>query len=182
MVPSTLSSTGYPYAYAPVNSGSAGGSGVLRALEDVPGKIVTGVEDVGEAVGDAASATVSFSERAMSALANGAMDVVHGVEDVLAYPLEAAADLAVGVEHAVQGGVRMLGDAFNAVVDGAESAARGAAGVVHAVAVELPETIASDMSDVTQAALNNAGSVATAAAGVAVLTGTSPMKVISSVI
>ena len=182
MVPSASSPTGYPYAYAPANSGSAGGSGVLRALEDAPGKIANGVEDVGEAVSDAASATVSFSARAMAALANGAMDVVHGVEDVLAYPLEAAADVAVGVEHAVQGGGRMLVDGFNAVVDGAESAARGAAGVVHAVAVELPEAIASDMSDVTQAALNNAGSVATAAAGVAMLTGTSPMKVISSVI
>ena len=182
MVPSTSSSTGYPYAYAPVNSGSAGGSGVLRAIEDAPGHIANGVEDIGEAVGDAASATVSFSERAMAALANGAVDVMHGVENVLAYPLEAAADVAVGVEHAVEGGVRMLGDAFNAVVDGAEAAARGTANVVHAVAVELPEAIASDMSDVTQAALNNAGSVATAAAGVAVLTGTSPMKVISSVI
>ena len=180
MVLSTPSSTGYPYA--PVNSGSTGGSGVLRAIEDAPGRIANGVEDVTEAVGNAASATVSFSARAMAALANGAMDVVHGVEDVLEYPVEAAADLAVGVEDAVQGGARMLGDAFNAVIDGAEAAARGTAGVVHAVAVELPEAIASDMSDVTQAALNNAGSVATAAAGVAVLTGTSPMKVISSVI
>ena len=177
---STSSSTGSPYAA--MNSGSAGGSGVLRAIGDVPGAIATGVEDVGEAVGDAASATVSFSERAMQALANGGMAVVHGVEDAIAFPFEMAADVAIGAEHAAAGGLQMLASGVNAVVDGIESAAHGAATAVHAVAVDLPEALASDVSDVTQAALNNAGSVATAAAGVAVLTGTSPMKVIGSVL
>jgi len=177
---STSSSTGSPYAA--MNSGSAGGSGALRAIADVPGAIATGVEDVGDAVGDAASATVSFSERAMQALANGGMAVVHGVEDAIAFPFEMAADVAIGAEHAVAGGLQMLAGGVSAVVDGIESAAHGAATAAHAVAVDLPEAIASDVSDVTQAALNNAGSVATAAAGVAVLTGTSPMKVIGSVL
>lgn len=177
---STSSSTGSPYAA--VNSGYAGGSGVLRAIEDVPGAIANGVEDVGEAVGDVASATVSFSERAMQALANGGMAVVHGVEDAIAFPFEMAADVAIGMEHAVAGGLQMLASGVNAVVDGIESAAHGAATAVHAVAVDLPEAIASDVSNVTQAALNNAGSVATAAAGVAVLTGSSPIKMIGSVL
>ena len=177
---STSSSTGSPYAA--MNSGSAGGSGVLRAIEDVPGAIANGVEDVGEAVGDVASATVSFSERAMQALANGGMAVVHGVEDAIAFPFEMAADVAIGTEHAVAGGLQMLASGVNAVVDGIESAAHGAATAVHAVAVDLPEAIASDVSNVTQAALNNAGSVATAAAGVAVLTGSSPIKMIGSVL
>ena len=59
--------------------------------------------------------------------------------------------------------------------------ARGAANAVHAVAVDLPVAIASDMSSVTQAALGDASTVAGAAAGVAVLTGTSPIKAISSI-
>src|ERR1700743_2498523 len=99
---STSSSTSSPYAA--VNSGSTGGSGVLRAIEDVPGAIANGVEDVGEAVGDVASATVSFSERAMQALANGGMAVVHGVEDVVAFPFEMAADVAIGAEPGGGGG------------------------------------------------------------------------------
>src|SRR6185312_4704499 len=95
---STNSSTGSPYAA--VNTGASGG-GVLRAIEAVPGKIVDGIEEVGEAVGDVASATVSFSERALQALANGGMAVVHGIEDVVSYPFELAADVAIGAEHAV---------------------------------------------------------------------------------
>ena len=177
---STSSSTGSPYAA--MNSGSAGGSGVLRAIEDVPGAIADGVEDVGEAVSDVASATVSFSERAIQALANGGMAVVHGVEDAIAFPFEMAADVAIGAEHAVEGGIHMISNGVNAVVSGVQSAAHGVAVAVHAVAVDLPEAIASDVSNVTQAALNNAGSVATAAAGVAVLTGSSPIKMIGSVL
>ena len=177
---STSSSTGSPYAA--VNSGCAGGGGVLRAIEDVPGKIANGVENVGEAVGEAASATVSFSARAMEALANGGMAVVHGVEAAIAFPFEMAADVAVGAEHALEGGIHMISKGVGAVVDGVESAVHGAATAVHAVTVDLPQAIASDVSQVTQAALGDASTVAGAAAGVAVLTGASPIKMISSML
>ncbi len=177
---STSSSTGSPYAA--VNSGCAGGGGVLRAIEDVPGKIANGVENVGEAVGEAASATVSFSARAMEALANGGMAVVHGIEDAIAFPFEMAADVAVGAEHALEGGIHMISKGVGAVVDGVESAVHGAATAVHAVTVDLPQAIASDVSQVTQAALGDASTVAGAAAGVAVLTGASPIKMISSML
>jgi hypothetical protein len=176
---STNSSTGSPYAA--VNSGSSGG-GVLRAIEAVPGKIAEGVEDVGEAVGDVASATVSFSERAMQALANGGLAVVHGIEDVVSYPFELAADVAVGAEHAVEGGVHLLANGVHAAISGVEAVVQGTANAIHAVAVDLPAAIASDVADVTNAALGSAQTVAGAAAGVAVLTGTSPIKVISSVL
>jgi hypothetical protein len=176
---STTSSTGSPYSA--VNSGCAGGGGVVRAIEDAPGQIVAGVEDVGEAVGDAASATVSFSARAMEALANGGMAVVHGVEDAVAYPFEMLADAAVGAEHAVEGGFQLLAEGVGAAINGVEAVAHGVATAVHAVAVDLPEAIASDVSSVTNAALGSATTVAGAAAGVAVLTGTSPIKMISSV-
>ena len=177
---STTSSTGYPYAA--VNSGSAGGSSVLRAIEDVPGKIADGVGDVGGAVEDAASATVSFSERAMQALANGGVAVVNGVEDAIAFPFELVGDVAMGAAHAVEGGLHLLATGVGAVVDGVESAAHGVASAVHAVAVDLPEAIASDVTDVTQAALGDAGTVATAAAGVTLLTGSSPISMIKSVL
>jgi hypothetical protein len=177
---STRSSTGSPYAA--VNSGCAGGGGVLRAIEEAPGRIVAGVEDVGEAVGEAASATVSLSERAMQALANGGMAVVHGVEDAIAFPFEMVGDVAMGAEHAVEGGVHLLASGVNAVVDGVESAAHGAASAVHAAAVELPVAIATDVTDVTKAALDSAGTVATAAAGVAMLTGVSPLKMIGALL
>src|SRR5476651_2390462 len=109
---STNSSTGYPYAA--VNSGGGGG-GIVRAIVEVPAKVAEGVEDVGEAVGDAASATVSFSARAMQALADGGMAVVHGVEDVVAFPFEMAADAAIGAEHAVEGGIHLISNGVNAV-------------------------------------------------------------------
>jgi len=175
---STNSSTGS--AYAAVNTGCSGG-GVLRAIEAVPGKIVEGIEDVGEAVGEAASATVSFSERAMQALASGGMAVVHGVEDAVSYPFELAADVAVGAEHAVEGGLHMLANGVSAAIDGVEAVAQGAANALHAMAVDLPEAIASDVAGVTQAALGSATTVAGAAAGVAALTGASPIKAIASV-
>ena len=174
---STSSSTGS--SYAAVNSGCSGG-GVLRAIEEVPGRIASAVEDVGEAVGDAASATVSFSERAMQALASGGMAVVHGVEDVISFPFEMAADAAIGVEHAVEGGIHLLSSGVHAAIDGVEAVAHGAASAVHAVAVDLPAAIASDVSQVTNAALGNASTLATAAASVAVLTGTSPIKMIGA--
>ncbi len=174
---STSSSTGSPYSA--MNSGCTGG-GVVRAIEDAPAKIAAGVEDVTEAVGDAASATVSFSARAMEALANGGMAVVHGVEDAVAFPFEMLADAAVGAEHAVEGGFNLLADGANAAINGVEAVAHGVATAVHAVAVDLPEAIASDVSSVTNAALGSATTVAGAAAGVAVLTGTSPIKMISS--
>ena len=154
----------------------------MRAIEAVPGKIVDGVEEVGEAVGEAASATVSFSERAMQALANGGMAVVHGIEDVVAYPFELAAVVAVGAEHAVEGGIHMLANGVHATIDGVEAVAQGTANAIHAVAVDLPAAIASDVADVTQAALGSATTVAGAAAGVAMLTGGSPLKVITSVL
>ena len=136
-----------------MNSGGAGGGGVLKAIEAVPGKIADGVEDVGEAVGEVASATVSFSERAMQALASGGMAVVHGVEDVISFPFEMAADAAIGVEHAVEGGIHLLASGVHAAIDGVEAVAHGAASAVHAVAVDLPAAIASDVSEVTNAAL-----------------------------
>jgi hypothetical protein len=175
---STSSSTGSPYAA--VNSGSSGGSGVLKAIEAVPGKIVDGIEDVGEAVGDAASATVSFSERAMQALASGGMAVVHGVEDVISFPFEMAADAAIGVEHAVEGGVHLIASGVSAAIDGVEAVAHGAAAAVHAVAIDLPTAIASDVADVTKSALGNASTLAGAATGVAVLTGASPIKMMGA--
>ena len=175
---STSSSTGSPYAA--VNSGGAGGSGVLKAIEAVPGKIVDGIQDVGEAVGDAASATVSFSERAMQALASGGMAVVHGVEDVVSFPFEMAVDAAIGVEHAVEGGVHLIASGVSAAIDGVEAVAHGVEAAVHAVAIDLPTAIASDVADVTHAALGNATTLATAATGVAVLTGTSPIKMIGA--
>ena len=177
---STSSSTGSPWAAG--NSGCAGGGGVLRAVEEAPARIAAGVAEVGEAVGEAASATVSFSARAMQALADGGLAVVHGIEDVIAFPFEMAADVAVGAEHAVEGGMHLIAGGVGAVVGGVESAAHGAAAAVHAVAVELPEAIASDVTSVTQAALGDASSVAGAAAGVALLTGTSPIKMIGSML
>jgi len=176
---STSSSTSSPYAS--VNSGCAG-SGVLRAIEEVPGKIASGIEEVGEAVGDAASATVSFSARAMQALADGGMAVVHGVENAIAFPFEMAADAAVGVEHAVEGGIHLLANGANAVVHGLETVAHGVAGAAHAVTIDLPTAIVDDVSQVTQAAVNNATTVAGAAAGVAMLTGTSPIKMITAIL
>jgi hypothetical protein len=177
---STRSSTGSHYAA--VNSGCAGGGGVLRAIEDAPAKIAAGVESVGEAVGDAASATVSLSERAMQALANGGMAVVHGVEDAVAFPFEMVADAVTGAEHAVQGGGRLIANGVGSVVDGVASAAQGAANAVHAVTVDLPEAIAADVSDVAKAALGTAGTVASAAAGVAMLTGASPIKILGAML
>jgi hypothetical protein len=176
---STNSSTGYPYAA--VNSGYASGGGVARAIEAVPAKIADGVEDVGEAVGDAASATVSFSARALQALADGGMAVVHGVEDVIAYPFEVAADVASGVAHAVEGGFDMISNGLHAAVDGVEAVVGGAESAAHAVAVDLPEAIASDVADVTTSAMSSATTVAGAAVGVAALTGTSPIKMIGSI-
>ena len=163
-----------------MNSGNAGGGGVVRAIEQVPGKIADGVEDVGAAVGDAASATVSFSARAMQALADGGMAVVHGVEDAIAFPFEMAADAAVGVEHAVEGGVHMMYNGVNAAINGVEAVVDGAASAAHAVAIDLPEAIASNVADVTKSAMSSATTVAGAAAGVALLTGSSPVKLIGS--
>ena len=177
---STSSSTGSPYAA--VNSGCAGGGGVLRAIEEVPGKVVAGVENVAGAVGDAASATVSFSERAMQALANGGMAVVHGIEDAIALSFELVADGAIGAEHAVEGGIHLVSHGVNAVLHGVESAANGAGNAVHAVAVDLPQALASDVSQIAQTALGSAGTVASAAAGVAMLTGASPIKLIGALL
>jgi hypothetical protein len=175
----TTSASSSPYAG--VNSGCAGG-GVLRAIEEMPGKIASGVEEVGAAVGEAASATVSFSARAIQALADGGMAVVQGVEDVVAFPFEMAADAAMGVEHAVEGGVHLLSSGVHAAINGVESVVAGVANAAHAVAVDLPAAIAQDVGDVTQAALSNAATVAGAAAGVAALTGTSPIKIISAIL
>jgi hypothetical protein len=176
---STASSTGSPYAA--VNSGCSGG-GVMRAIEEVPGKIAAGVEDVGEAMGDVASATVSFSARAMQALADGGMAMVHGVENVIAFPFAMAADAAIGVEHAVEGGAHLIASGVTAAVHGVQAIVDSAASAVHAVVIDLPTAIASDVSAVAQSAMNNATTVAGAAAGVAMLTGTSPIKMITSVL
>src|SRR5476649_1821851 len=110
---STNSSTGSPYAA--VNPGAGGGGCVVRAISEVPEKIAAGVEDVGDAVGDAASATVSFSARAMQALADGAMAVVHGAEDAIAFPFEMDADAVAGMADAVEGGIHMISNGVGAV-------------------------------------------------------------------
>ena len=112
-----------PAAYASLNPGNGGAAAMLKAIESVPGKIVDGVESVGEAVGEAASATVSFSARAMQALADGGMAVAHGVENVIAFPFEMAVDAAVGIEHAVEGGVHMLSNGVHAAINVLESPA-----------------------------------------------------------
>jgi len=164
-----------------MNSGSTGG-GVVKAIEGVPGKIADGVADMGDAVGEAASATVSFSARGMQALAEGGMAVVHGVEDVIALPFEMAAQAAIGVGHAVEGGVQLLSDGVSAAIDGVEAVANGVANAAHAVAIDLPAAIAKDMSNVTQGALGDATTLAGAAVGVAALTGSSPAKVISAIV
>ena len=168
---STNSSTGSPYAT--VNPGAGGGGGVVRAISVVPAKIAAGVEDVGDAVGDAASATVSFSARAMHALAVGAMAVVHGAEDAIAFPFEMAADAVAGMADAVEGGIHMISNGVGAVVDGVASAA-------HAVVIDLPAAIASDVAGVTQTAMNDATTVAGAAAGVAALGGAPGFKAIGA--
>jgi len=123
---------------------------------------------------------VSFSARAMQALADGGMALVHGAEDVVAFPLEMAADVAVGVEHAVEGGIHMVSNGVSAVINGVEAVASSAASAAHAVTIELPEAIASDVADVTKTAMSSATTVAGAAAGVALLTGSSPVKLIGS--
>ena len=171
-----------PAAYASLNPNNGGGAAVLKAIESVPGKILDGVEDVGEAMGEAASATVSFSARAMQALADGGMAVVHGVESAIAFPFEMAVDAAVGVEHAVEGGVHLLSNGVHAAINGVEAVAHAVANAAHAVAVDLPAAVAEDVSDLANAALGNASTVAGAAMGVAALTGTSPVKVISAIL
>ena len=171
-----------PAAYASLNPGNSGGAAVLKAIESVPGKIVDGVEDVGEAVGDVASATVSFSARAMQALADGGMAVAHGVESAIAFPFEMVADAAIGVEHAVEGGVHMLSNGVHAAINGVQAVANAVAGAAHAVAVDLPAAVAEDVSNLTNAALGNASTLAGAAMGVAALTGTSPVKLISAIL
>ncbi len=176
---STASSTGLPYAA--MNSGSTGG-GVVKAIEAVPGRIADGVEDVGEAVGDAASATVSFSTRAMQALADGGMAVVHGVENAIAFPFEMAADAAMGVEHAVEGGIHLVSEGVSAAINGVGAVVDGVGNAAHAVLIDLPAAVAKDVSDVTQGALGDATTIAGAAAGVAALTGSSPAKVISAIV
>ena len=176
---STMSSTGSPYAAG--NSGGAGGGGVLRAIEEVPGKIAAGVEEVGSAVGEAASATVSFSARALQALADGGKALVHRVEDVIAFTFEMAADAAIGVEHAVEGGIHLVSSGVQAAIDGAGAVVHGVASAAHAITVDLPAAIAQDVADVTQGALGDATTVAGAVAGVAALTGTSPIKIITAI-
>ena len=88
--------------------------------------------------------------------------------------------IAVGVEHAVEGGIHLDSSGVHAVIDGVAAVAHGAEAAVHAVAVDLPTAIASDVADVTNAALGNATTLATAATGVAMLTGTSPIKMIGA--
>ena len=171
-----------PAAYASLNPSGSGGGAVLKAIEAVPGRIVDGVENVGEAMGEAASATVSFSARAMQALADGGVAVAHGVENVIAFPFEMAADAAIGVEHAVEGGVHMLSNGVHAAINGVEAVAHAVANAAHAVAVDLPAAVAEDVSDLTNAALGNASTVAGAAMGVAALTGASPVKMLSAIL
>ena len=175
---STNSSTGSPYAT--VNPGAGGGGGVVHAISEVPTKIAAGVADVGEAVGDAASATVSFSARAMQALADGAMAVVHGAEDVIAFPFEMAADAVAGMGDAVEGGIHVIANGVHAAIDGVESVVNGAESAAHAVAIDLPAAIASDVAGVTQTAMNDATTVAGAAAGVAALSGSPGIKAIGA--
>jgi hypothetical protein len=86
-----------------------------------------------------------------------------------------AADAVVGVAHAVEDGIHMISNGVQTVVNGAASAA-------HAVAIDLPAAIASDVAGVTQTAMNDATSVAGAAAGVAALSGSSGFKAIGALL
>jgi hypothetical protein len=151
---STNSSTATPYA------ASGSGGSCARAIEDIPAKIAAGVESVGEAVGDVASATVSFSSKALQALEDGGMAVLHGAEDVITYPFELAKDVAVGAEHLVEGGWHALSNGVSAIASGVSSAA-------HAIAVDLPAAVASNVSDITRTAIDDATSLVGAAATVA---------------
>jgi hypothetical protein len=116
----------------------------------------------------------------MQALADGGMAVVHGVEDAVAFPFEMAADAAIGLEHAAEGGFQMISNGVHAAINGVEAVVDGVASAAHAVAIDLPEAIASDVAGVTQTAMSSATTVAGAAVGVAALTGASPIKMIGS--
>ena len=151
---STSSSTASSYA------ANSSGGGCVRAIEEIPAKIVAGVESVGEAVGDVASATVSLSARALQAFEDGGKAVLEGAEEAIAFPFEVAADAAAGVANLVEGGYHLLSNGVHAVVSGAASAA-------HAVAVDLPAAVAADVADVTRTAIDDAASLAGAAATVA---------------
>jgi len=151
---STSSSTATPYA----TSGSGGS--VAQAIENIPAQLAAGVEGVGAAVGDVASATVSFSAKALQALEDGGMAVLHGAEDVITYPFELAKGVVVGAEHLVEGGLHALYDGASAVVSGVGSAA-------HALAVDLPASVAANVADVTKTAMDDATALAGAAATLA---------------
>ena len=150
---STSSSTSTQYA------ASGSGGSYAQAIEDLPAKIAAGVESVGEAVGDVASATVSFSSRALQALEDGGMAVLHGAEEVITYPFELAKDMAVGAENLVESGWHALASGVSAVASGVSSAA-------HTIAVDLPAAVAQDVADVAKTAMDDAGTIAGAAATV----------------
>jgi hypothetical protein len=150
---STSSSMATPYAA----SGSDGGC--ARAIESIPATIVAGVESIGEAVGDVASATVSFSAKALQALEDGGMAMLHGAEDVITYPFELAKDAAVGAEHLVEDGWQALSNGVSAIASGVSSAA-------HTIAVDLPNAVAANVADAAKTAVDDAASIAGAAAAV----------------
>ena len=157
------------------NAATGSGGAIARAIEEIPSRIAAGAEQAASAVGDVASATVSFSSRALQALESGGEAVLHGVENVVTYPFEVAKDVAVGAENLVEGG-------WNALTSGVGALASGIGSAVHAVVVDLPSAIASDLSSVARTALDDAGPVASAAAGVALATGASPLKAISTLV
>ena len=157
----TPSSTMSSYAAA-----SSGGGGCVRALEDLPGKIAAGVEEVGEAVGDVASATVSLSARALQAFEDGGKAVIEGAEDVIAFPFEMAKDAVVGVANLVEDGYHLAEGGYHLLSSGVQAVVSGAASAVHAVVIDLPTALASNMADVTKTAVDDATTIAGAAATV----------------
>jgi len=94
------------------------------------------------------------------AFEDGGKAVLEGAEDVIAFPFEMAADAVEGVTNLVEGGYQMLSNGVHAVVSGAASAA-------HAVAIDLPVAVASDVASITTTAMDDAASLAGAAATVA---------------
>jgi hypothetical protein len=154
---------------------SGNGSGVARAIEEIPARIADAAEGAADVVGDVASATVSFSARALQALEDGGGALLNGIEDVVSFPFEMAKDAAVGAGHLVEEG-------WDALTDGVSAVASGIGSAVHAVVVDLPAAVISDVASVAKAAVDNADSVAGAAAGVAALTGGAPLKALSTLV
>jgi phage-related protein len=191
-------------SYTALNSGPESS----RSIDEKTSRIVAGVESIGNAAGDVASATVTLSAKALGALADGGMDVVGAaktflgdVAGVASWPYEIAKDVVGGIVNGVEGVVGGVVSAVEGVVggvaggvedvaqegwhllsDGVKSVVSGATSATHAVVVDLPSAIASDVCDVAKTAFTSAASVAGSAATVATLGGPGGAKLLSSIL